>query len=312
VSDSKHDVAIIGGGPAGMAAGLYASRGGLSTVLVEKGLKGGPFSITDFIENYPGFPEGIETEKLMDSFQKQAERFGAEFRSFSPVNEIRTTDLLKIIVTDDGEKIGARAVIVATGATPSKLGVPGEKEFTGRGVSYCATCDGPLFKDKKVVVIGGGNAAVEEAIFLAKFCSEVVVVHRRDKLRADKVLQDRAFANPKISFLWSSVIQEIRGDVLVSWVIARDVNTGIDEVVKTDGVFIFVGNSPVTDWLPAVVKRDDHGFIITDNNMMTSLEGVFAAGDCRAGSLKQIIWAAAEGTKAAVMTEKFLEQNGRK
>jgi thioredoxin reductase (NADPH) len=312
VSDSKFDVAIVGGGPAGLAAGLYASRGGLSAVLLEKGLKGGPFSITDEIENYPGFPEGVATEKLMDNFQKQAERFGLEFRSFCPVEEIKTVGGTKTVVTEDGDRIEARVVIIATGASPSKLNIPGEKEFTGRGVSYCATCDGPLFKDKKVVVVGGGNAAVEEAIFLTKFCSEVTVVHRRDKLRADKVLQDRAMANPKLKFIWNTVVQEIRGDLLVSWVIARDVATGVDEVVKTDGVFIFVGTAPVTGWLPATVKLDERGFIVTDDSLMTSEEGVFAAGDCRANGLKQIIWAAAEGAKAAIMTEKYLEQAERK
>lgn len=312
MSDSKFDVAIIGGGPAGMAAGLYASRGGLSAILLEKGLKGGPYSITDEIENYPGFPEGVATEKLMDNFQQQAERFGLEFRSFSPVAEIISTGASKNLIMDDGDKLEARAVIIATGANPSKLGIPGEKEFTGRGVSYCATCDGPLFKDKKVVVVGGGNAAVEEAIFLAKFCSEIIIVHRRDKLRADKVLQDRAFANPKIKFLWSSTIQEIHGDLLVSWVIARDVKTEVDQVVKTDGVFVFVGTSPVTDFLPAAVKRDKRGFVVTDDGLMTSEDGVFAAGDCRANGLKQIIWAAAEGAKAAIMTEKYLEQAERK
>ncbi len=295
-----------------MAAGLYASRGGLKAVLLEKGLKGGPYSITDEIENYPGFPEGIATERLMDNFQQQAERFGLKFRSFCPVSEIKSTSGAITLTIEDEDKIEARAVIIATGASPSKLGIPGEKEFTGRGVSYCATCDGPLFKDKKVLVVGGGNAAVEEAIFLTKFCSEVTIVHRRDKLRADKVLQERAFANPKIKFLWNSTVQEIRGDLLVSWVMARDTVTGIDQVVNTDGVFIFVGTSPVTEFLPASVKRDKRGFVLTDENLMTSEDGVFAAGDCRADSLKQIIWASAEGAKAAVMIEKYLEQGERK
>ncbi|MFA5867047.1 MAG: thioredoxin-disulfide reductase [Actinomycetota bacterium] len=312
MSDLKFDVAIIGGGPAGMAAGLYASRGGLKAVLLEKGLKGGPYSITDEIENYPGFPEGIATEKLMDNFQQQAERFGLTFKSFCPVSEVKSAGSGKILTTDDGEKIEAKAVIIATGAAPSKLGVPGEKEFAGRGVSYCATCDGPLFKDKKVLIVGGGNAAVEEAIFLTKFCSEVTIVHRRDQLRADKVLQERAQANPKIKFLWHSTLQEIHGDVLVSWVMVRDVVTDVDQVVNTDGVFIFVGTSPVTEFLPAAVKRDERGFVVTDDSLMTSEDGVFAAGDCRANGLKQIIWAAAEGAKAAIMTERYLEQAERK
>ncbi len=305
--DKNYDVAIIGGGPAGMAAGLYASRGGLKTIILEKGLKGGPYSITDEIENYPGFPEGIKTEELMDRFDAQAVRFGAEIKNFSPVTTIRLDDKGKTIVLDDGEELLARTVIIASGTSPAVLGAKGEKEFTGRGVSYCATCDGPLFRDKKVLVIGGGNAAVEEAIFLTKFCSSVTIVHRRDKLRADDVLVKRAQANSKIMWIWNSVLDEVRGDMLVTEAVLSDTQTGVMKSVPTDGIFIFVGTSPETGFLADVVERDDKGFVTACDDLQTSVPGVYAAGNCRANSLKQIIWAAAEGARAAVLAEKYIE-----
>lgn len=307
-----YDVIIIGGGPAGMTAGLYAARGGLKVLLLEKGMKGGPYSITDRIENFPGFPDGIATEELMDRFSRQAAAFGAEMRTFTTVELLKTAGQVLSVTPEDDKPVTSQAVIIATGASPSKLGVTGEAEFSGRGVSYCATCDGPLFKDKKVLVVGGGNAAIEEAIFLTRFCSEVVVVHRRDELRADKIYQDRARANDKISFMWNSVIKEIKGDVLVSEAVIRDTVTGAETSVKTDGVFIFVGTSPVTGFLPEEIKRDKVGFVITGDDLQTSLTGVFAAGDCRANGFKQIIWAAAEGAKAAHAVEKYIVETGRK
>lgn len=307
MTNYDYDVAIIGGGPAGMAAGLYASRGGLKTVVLEKGMKGGPYFITDEIENYPGFPEGIKTEELMDRFQAQAERFGVEVRNFSPVATLRDDDVVKTVVLDDGAEVRARTVIIASGSSPALLGAKGEKEFSGRGVSYCAICDGPLFRDKKVLVIGGGNAAVEEAIFLTKFCSSVTVVYRRDKLRADDVLVKRAQANPKIAWRWNSVLDEVCGDMLVTEAVLRDTQTGATEVVPTDGIFIFVGISPETGFLSDTVDRDRAGFVIARDDLQTSLPGVYAAGNCRANSLKQIIWAAAEGARAAVLAEKYIK-----
>ncbi len=305
--NKDYDVVIIGGGPAGMAAGLYASRGGLKTIILEKGLKGGPYSITDEIENYPGFPKGIKTEELMDRFHAQATRFGATVKNFSPVTTIKLSDKAKTVVLDDGEEVRARTVIIASGTSPAVLGAKGEKEFTGRGVSYCATCDGPLFRDKKVLVIGGGNAAVEEAIFLTKFCSSVTIVHRRDKLRADDVLVKRAQANDKIKWRWNSVLDEVRGDMLVREAVLRDTQTGATETVSTDGIFIFVGTSPETGFLADVVERDKNGFVTACDDLQTSVPGIYAAGNCRANSLKQIIWAAAEGARAAVLAEKYIE-----
>lgn len=304
------DVAIIGGGPAGMAAALYASRGGLKTIVLEKGLKGGPYSITEEIENYPGFPEGIKTEELMDRFHAQAVRFGAEVRTFAPVATMRIDGNARIIVIDDGEELRARSVIIASGSSPAFLGAKGEKEYSGRGVSYCATCDGPLFKDKDVLVIGGGNAAVEEAIFLTKFCRTVTIVHRRDDLRADAVLVDRAKANPRITIRWNSVLNEVRGDMLVKEAVLQDTVTGETETVPTEGIFIFVGMTPETHWLADVVDRDEKGFVAACDDLQTTVPGVFAAGNCRANSLKQIIWAAAEGARAAVLSEKYIETLG--
>ncbi len=305
MSENGCELAIIGGGPAGMAAGLYAARGGLRTVLFEKGLKGGPYAITDEIENYPGFPETVKTEELMDRFASQAARFGLETRTFAPVAGL-TEGPYKTVMLEDDDEVTAQAVIIATGANPRTLGVTGEKEFTGRGVSYCATCDGPLFKDKKVLVVGGGNSAIEEAIFLTRFCESVTVVHRRDALRAEKVLQDRAFCNNKITFRWNRVLQEVRGDMLVKEAVLRDSLTGAEETMAADGVFIFVGTSPVTGFLPGTVALDESGFITTGEDLQTSMPGVFAAGDCRRNKLKQIVWAVAEGALAAVMAEKYI------
>ena len=305
--EQEYDVVVIGGGPAGLTAGMYASRGGLTAILLEKGAKGGPYAVTEEIENFPGFPEGVKTEKLMDDLRAQAERFGLEFRPFTAVAGLTANGNRLTVGLEDETEITARAVIVATGASPSKLGAVGETEYTGKGVSYCATCDGPLFRDKKILVIGGGNAAIEEAVALARYCSKITVVHRRDKLRAVDVLEKRARANPKIDFRFNAELKEIRGDMLVNEAVLKDVVTGEETTVQTDGVFIFVGTSPVTGFLPENVKRDERGYLVTGEDMQTSAPGVFAAGDCRKNNLKQMIWAAAEGALAAVMTEKYLE-----
>lgn len=308
---NNYDIAIIGGGPAGMSAALYAARGGLKTVVLEKGMKGGPYSVTDEIENYPGFPDGMKTEELMDRFTAQAERFGSETRTFSVVASIRDEGEAKIVVFDDDETISVSSIIIATGSAPSALGAVGEKDFTGRGVSYCATCDGPLFKDKDILVIGGGNAAVEEALFLTRFAASVTIVHRREKLRADYVLVKRADANQKIRFKWNSALKEVRGDMLVNEAVLQDVVTGAEETVPTEGIFIFVGASPVTGFLPNEIKKDTRGFVLTGADLMTEIAGIYAAGDCRSGSMKQIVWAAAEGALAAVNAGKYVETLGK-
>jgi thioredoxin reductase (NADPH) len=311
MKDCDFDIAIIGGGPAGMTAALYAARDGSKTVVLEKGMKGGPYSITDEIENFPGFPDGVKTEELMDRFRNQAERFGCEVRAFTTVASIRDNGHTKTVVLDDETEISARVIIIATGASPARIGVPGEVEYTGRGVSYCATCDGPLFKGKDILVIGGGNAAVEEALFLTRFVDSVTIVHRRDKLRADDVLVKRAEAEPKISFRWNSVLTEVRGDMLVHEAVLTDVISGETEAVPIGGVFIFVGAIPVTDFLPAGIEREKRGFILTNEDLLTAIPGIYAAGDCRNGSLKQIVGAAAEGALAAIMAEKYIETLGK-
>lgn len=304
-----YDLIIIGGGPAGLTAGLYASRGGLKTLLIEKMGAGGPVGITEVIENYPGFPEGIQSHELMDRIAAQASRFGLAIKTFccamklSLEGEVKKVD----VDSDAATEFTAQAIIIATGAHPKRLGIPGEKEFTGKGISYCATCDGPLFKDKKILVVGGGNAAVEEALFLSKFASELVVSHRRDQLRADKVLQERAFANPKIKFLWNTELKEIQGSMVVERAIIENNKTGERQELPVSGVFIYVGTEPNTEFLQGVLKLDENGYIITDGNLQTSVEGVFAAGDVRKSRLRQVVVAAGEGALAAVMAEKYIE-----
>lgn len=304
-----YDLIIVGGGPAGLAAGLYASRGGLKTLLIEKMGAGGPVGITKVIENYPGFPEGIQSHELMDRIAAQAGRFGLTIKTFCCGMGLTLEGKVKKVAVENEEKTEytSHAAIIATGAHPKRLGVPGEKEFTGKGVSYCATCDGPLFKDKKILVVGGGNAAVEEALFLSKFASELIVSHRRDQLRADKVLQDRAFANSKIKFLWNTELREVQGSMVVERAIIENNKTGERQELPVSGVFIYVGTEPNTEFLQGVLKLDENGYIITDENLETSVEGVFAAGDARKSRLRQVVVAAGEGALAAVMVEKYIE-----
>jgi thioredoxin reductase (NADPH) len=304
-----YDLIIIGGGPAGLTAGLYASRGGLKTVLLEKNFTGGPVMITEDIENFPGFPGGVKSQELIERMTEQAKSFGLELKVMCDVKKLKVEGKEKTIIADDDGKdkeMKAQSVILATGTHPKTLGVPGEKEFGGKGVSYCATCDGPLFRDKKVLVIGGGNAAVEESLHIANFASGVVIVHRRDELRADKIIQDRVLANPKIDVMWSHELLEIKGDMLVSEAVVRDIKTGEAKDVPTDGVFIYVGTEPNTGFVRDMVELDDRGFIKTDERLNTSAQGVFAAGDCRANRLKQLVIAAGEGALAAVQAEKYL------
>lgn len=304
-----YDLIIVGGGPAGLTAGLYASRGGLKTILLEKNMTGGPVMITEDIENYPGFPDGVKSHELMERMTKQAERFGLEMKVMCDVKGIVTEGNTKILTVDeDGKDVLTRtaAVIIATGTHPKMLGAPGEKEFAGKGVSYCATCDGPLFKGKKVLVIGGGNAAIEESLHIANFASQVVIVHRRDELRADKVIQDRVFQNPKIEVMWSHELEQIKGDVLVSEAVLKDVKTGDLKAVAADGVFIYIGTEPNTGFARGALELDERGFIKTNERLATSVDGIFAAGDCRANHLKQLVIAAGEGALAAVEAEKYL------
>lgn len=298
-----YDAVIIGGGPAGLAAGIYVKRAMLKALLLEKTGVGGQIIITDLVENYPGFLE-ISGGDLARKFEEHALKFGLEFKSMAEVAGIEDGGSTKIVKTGEGD-IETRAVIIASGTTPKKLGVKGELEFTGKGVSYCATCDGFFFRDKVVVVVGGGDSAITEAIFLTKMVKKVIVVHRRDKLRAEKINQEHAFANSKISFVWDSVVEEIAGARTVEKVIARNVKTNAISEIKTDGVFIYVGLIPNTGF--ANVAKDEGGFIIANDKMETSVKGIFAAGDCRVTSLRQIATAVGDGARAAVSAEKYIE-----
>lgn len=302
----SYDVIIIGGGPAGLTAGLYAGRANLKTALVERGMPGGQAATTEMIENYPGFPEGIMGPELMMRMADQARRFGVEFVTTN-VERVREEDGRFILSCTDREMVG-RALIIATGAEPKELGVKGERELRGRGVSYCATCDGAFFRDKKVAVVGGGDAAVEEALFLTKLVDKVYLIHRRDALRATKVLQERAFANPKIEFIWNTTGAEILGTDKVEALLLQDAKTGEKRSIAVDGIFIYIGMKPNTEFIRELARVDEGGYLITDDNLMTSIPGIFAAGDVRQKKLRQVITAAADGAMAAVAVEKYLEE----
>lgn len=302
----KKELVIIGGGPAGLSAGIYASRAEVETVLLERGVPGGLVMSTHFIENYPGFGEGIGGPELMIEMDKQARRFGLEILSKS-VDSIGVTDKGIIIKTSSGD-INAGAVIIATGVSHQLLGVKGEAQFTGRGVSYCATCDGAFFRGKSVAVVGGGDAAVEEANFLTRFADKVYIIHRRDELRATKIVQKKAFENPKIDFVWSSVVEEIQGTDTVNTLIVKNVRSNERKPLSVEGAFIYVGNKPNSDLVKDIVNLDQNGFIITDENMMTSSKGIYAAGDVRQKFLRQVVTAVADGAIAAVAAGKYLEE----
>jgi thioredoxin reductase (NADPH) len=278
----------------------------MNALLIEKQSPGGAPALTERIENYPGFPEGISGYELVDRMRRQAEGFGLRIASFNPLLGLREEGEEKVLETEEGE-LRAYAVILATGMRPAKLGVPGEEEFHGRGVSYCATCDGAFFKDGVVAVVGGGNSAVEEALFLTRFASRVVIVHRRDRLRAGKILQERALSNPKMDFRWKRVVKEIRGDEKVRSLILAPVEGGEEEELPVDGVFLYVGNLPNTEELRGVVELDERGFIITDADLRTSMNGVFAAGDVRAGAVWQVAAAVGDGVRAALNAQFHVE-----
>lgn len=302
-----YDVIIIGGGPAGLTAALYTARGGLKTVILEKAMPGGQAALTDKIENYPGFPEGVSGPELMQKFMEQAIKVGAEFKT----QEVAQVDLLPVekkIETVQGENLTAKAVIIATGAQAKKLGVPGEERLTGRGVSYCATCDGAFFREKRVAVVGGGDAAVEEANFLTKFAREVVIIHRRDELRAANVLQERAQKNEKITFMLDTVVQEIKGTQAVEKLKLKNVKTGEEREEDFDGVFVFVGTVPNTAFLEGKLELDQMGYVLTHDYLKTSVPGVFSAGDVRKTFLRQVSTAVGDGAVAAMAVEHYLAE----
>ncbi|MTI81074.1 MAG: thioredoxin-disulfide reductase [Firmicutes bacterium] len=298
------ELAIIGGGPAGLTAGLYAARAALDTVLFERGMPGGQAAATERIENYPGFPEGIDGPELSMKMSDQAQRFGCEF-IYSGVDSLER-DEKGFKITYGDEELLAKTVILATGAKPKFLGVKGEKEFHGRGVSYCATCDGAFFRDGTLAVIGGGDAAVEEAMFLTKFAAKVYIVHRRGELRATKVLQQRAFDNPKIEPVWHSVLEEVKGDQKVEGVIVKDVRSEEKQELKVDGVFIYVGTEANSDLLQNMVELDQSGYVIAQEDTATGIPGLFVVGDLRKKELRQVVTAAADGAVAVTQAEKYL------
>ncbi|HEY3345259.1 MAG TPA: thioredoxin-disulfide reductase [Anaerolineaceae bacterium] len=300
-------VLVLGAGPAGFSAALYAARAELEPVVLTGMELGGQAALTNSIENYPGFPEGVGGAQLGELFQKQAERFGARVE-FDTASKVDLTQRPIQVSTYNGEYL-AETLIVATGATPIHLNVPGEVEKTGRGVSYCATCDGWFFREKKVVVVGGGDSALEEGIFLTRYASSVTIIHRRDTLRAGAVLQKRAFANPKISFIWNSVVTEVVGSDAVQSVKVKNVLSGEESLVQTDGLFIFIGHNPNTELFAGQLDLDGGGYIVTDPQMQTNIPGVFAAGEAADSQYRQVVTSAGMGAAAAMQAIRFLEKN---
>lgn len=299
-----YDLVIIGGGPAGLTAGLYAARARLNVILIEKIVPGGQVLTTDWIENYPGFPEGISGPDLIQKMTEQVKKFDLNIES----NEVFSLDLsepVKKIKLSD-RTITSHTIIIATGASPKKLGIPGEDIFFGKGLSTCATCDAPFFKDKMVAAVGGGDTAVQESIFLTKFAKKVYLIHRRDQLRATRILQERAFANDKIEFIWDSVLTSIDGLANVEKITVKNIKTGETKELSVDGCFIWTGILPNTNFLKDEVKVDDYGFIIVDSNMQSSVPGVFAAGDVRSTGLRQIVTAAGDAASAVFSAEDYI------
>ncbi|MGB9713238.1 MAG: thioredoxin-disulfide reductase [Dissulfurimicrobium sp.] len=304
---SEPQLIIIGGGPAGMAAALYAGRAMINTLLIEKIAPGGQMLWTDKVDNYLGFPDGVLAYELVEKMAAHARRFGVKEMA-GEVSNIESDEAHGCVHVKVGDKLfSPNAVIVATGASPRRLGVKGEAEFTGKGVSYCATCDAAFFKDQKVAVVGGGDTAVQEAVFLTRFASKVYIIHRRDRFRAVKILAQRALSDPKIEPIWNTIVEEIEGDSVVSALALRNKVTGEPKRLPVDGVFVFIGMDPNTGFVPDAAKKDGQGFLITDEWMRTSLPRVFAAGDCRSKPLRQIITAVGDGATAAFAAEQLIE-----
>ena len=305
----EYDVIIIGGGPAGLSAGIYAARARLSSLLIEKDIVGGLIADAEWVENYPGFPEGISGYDLSHLMEQQALKYGLE-TLLAEVTGIEPKSEPKVVKTTQGDFM-AKAVIIAGGCERSKLGAPGEAEFTGKGVSYCATCDASFFREQPVAVAGGGNAAISEALHLARFASRVTVIHRRQELRATVILQEKALAEPKIEFLWDKVVAAIEGKDVVKRLRLRDVTTNEESTLDVAGIFISIGFKPNTGYLKEVLPLDAAGYVITNEKMETEVPGIFAAGDIRSGSIQQVIAAAGDGAIAAIYAERFITQTGK-
>ena len=300
-----YDLVIIGGGPAGLTAGLYAARARLKVILLEKIVVGGQIVISDWIENYPGFPEGLSGSDLAQRLTEQAKRFDLNIENSAAVS-VDLSDPVKMIVLND-RTVTTHTIIIATGASPKKLGVPGEETFYGKGVSSCATCDAPFFKERIVAAVGGGDTAVKESLFLTKFVKKVYLIHRRDRLRAEMILQERAFVDEKIEIIWDSVLTGIKGLTNVENITVQNVKTKEEKTLSVDGCFIWVGEIPNTKFLADGVKLDAKGFIVANLNMETSVPGVFAAGDVRNTPLRQIATAVGDGAVAAFSAGHYIE-----
>ena len=296
------DLIIIGGGPAGLTAALYAGRAKLKTLLIEKALIGGMATTTYKIENYPGFPKGISGIELGQKFEESLQPLGIS-TYYGEVSKIHADRSIEI----EGKKIGARAIIIATGTETKKLGIPGEDKLRGRGISYCATCDGPFYKGKNIAVVGGGNAAVEEAIYLTRFANKISIIHRRDKLRADKILAERAINDPKIFIVWNSVIEKIEGEKQVEKLTILNTQTNTRSSIPIEGIFVYIGRNPNSKFIHGLLKMSDGGFIEVDPEMRTSIPGIFACGDILNKSLRQVVTAAGDGAIAADSARKFIE-----
>ena len=305
-SQKHYDVVIVGSGPAGYTAGVYTSRAKLATLIISGTLPGGQLMTTSEVENYPGFPNGIFGPELMMNMRQQAERFGSNIVD----DEVTKVDFKSrpFTITTHSETYNAEAVIICTGASPRKLGIPSEEQFGGRGVSYCATCDGPFFKGEDIVVVGGGDTALEEATFLTKFGKAVKIVHRRDSLRASKILQEKALENPKIEFVWNNVVSDIKGDKKVNAVFVKDVKTGKEKMLAAGGLFIAIGHEPNTSIFQGQLELDEKGYIVLNRHTQTSVEGVFAAGDVHDHRYRQAVTAAGFGCMAAIDVERWLSE----
>jgi thioredoxin reductase (NADPH) len=304
--EKVENVVILGSGPAGLSAALYAARAELSPLVITGLELGGQAALTNIIENYPGFPDGVGGSQLGDLFQKQAEHFGArvEFDTATSVD----LSTIPFTVNTYSKKLLAKSIIITTGASPVHLKVPGETEFVGKGVSYCGTCDGYFFREKKVIVVGGGDSAIEEAIFLTRYASSVTIVHRREELRAGAILQKRAKANPKISFIWNSVVKSINGKEGMQSVQLMNVKTGKESALAADGIFIFIGHVPNTQIFAEQLELSPGGYIITDMKMQTNIPGVFAAGEAADPMYRQVVTSAGMGAAAAIQAAKYLEE----
>ena len=302
-----YDVIIIGGGPSGMTSAIYSSRARLKTLLIEKAGCGGQMAITDNIENYPGFEQSINGFELATKMQTQATNFGTEF-VYGEVVSFQLNDKIKKVVLLDNKEYLAKTIIISSGASFKKLGIKGEQEFIGKGVSYCATCDGPFFRNKEILVVGGGDSALQEALYLTKFAVKVNLIHRRNEFRAAKIIQEKVFKEQKINVIFDSVVEEISGKDVLEQVTLKNIKTNTISQLSVNGVFIFVGRTPNTNFLNNQLKLNKQGYIITDDKMNTSLEGVFACGDVREKILRQVVTATGDGAIAAISAQHYLEK----